>query len=318
MTDALTDDENGEFRLYGLILISFIWIALGYVMFNDFHFIVYDKKHYLLYLRSFQFDKNEHTISEPLEVVGIPVLKIGNPKTFFPKGVGDVFYLPSADWKKQLNYYIDRAEYVFSVVDITEGVLWEMFEHLEQYNKFVYHITDKEHLRVILSNAPKQEYKDSFLMKCYETILNDPKIQSCSIHIKDGICYYSDAGTILKLISGQAPISGIPHFTIEDWNLLSARFVGTNVKRDYYKSLDATRWFIRAYKWIVSTIAKIVAKAFESILGFCMVIIPTLAIVLAVMPSAVFRWADVEPWGIGERAGALLVAILWISITKSK
>ena len=202
---------------------TLLWGAFSIISFkkiySDFHFFFYEKENYLLFLRSFVFDKNEKTIELPLKEAGMPILKIGDPKTFFPKGIGDVFYLPSHDWRPQLDYYIKHARYIFSVVDATEGVLWEMFNHMDSMPKFIYYVSDKKALVNIQQEAQLAKFASTALMFCIKKIEFDDSITQCAFCIRGGVCLYSDASTIIQYVTKGIFSSRIKSFDI-DINLL--------------------------------------------------------------------------------------------------
>lgn len=201
----------------GIILWFFSAVFSFRKIYSDFHFIVFDKENYVLFLRSFSFDekeRKEHVLDFVLKKFGLPILKIGNPKSFFPKGIGESFYLPTTDWKKQLDYYIKKAKYVFSVVDVTEGVFWEMFRHLDMMEKFVYYISDKKTLFSFVKMHESREFSKTSLMYCFKTILEDETIEKVAFCIRDNCCYYSDADNIVQwIVQGEKNV-GIRSFSV--------------------------------------------------------------------------------------------------------
>lgn len=137
---------------------------------------VYSRRHYTLYLRSFKSDgiysNIENTISE-LKSNYINVLTIANPKTFFRKAIGHTLYLPSVNWKKFLEYYIIKAESVIVVVDDSDGVMWEMFQHQDQFHKYVFIVPNKQVLQNITNKLTSQSDITSQLTELVETAQSD-------------------------------------------------------------------------------------------------------------------------------------------------
>lgn len=232
----------------GIMPWGFVSLYSFIKLYSDFHFLIYDKENYLLFLRSFRFDNKEYTLNLTLKEFGLPVLKIGNPKTFFPKGVGDVFYLPSSNWKKQLDYYISHAKYIFSVVDATEGVLWEMFKHLDSIEKFVYYISDKATLHKFLMENESGEYSNTSLMYCFKKILSDNSIEQCAFCIREGVCYYSDEITIIHFVVKHEKTDTIKSFTIDFQNFIIPIAKSEDKYKEQYNSIDKLRELSRIMK----------------------------------------------------------------------
>lgn len=312
---SATDEE---YIWIGLLFNVMTLFIVGWLMFKELYFIVYDKKQYLLYLRSFQFDRNEIEVAGYLNVVGLPVMKIGNPNTFFPKGAGDVFYLPTVNWKKQLNYYIDRAKYIFSVVDMTEGVLWEMFEHQEQSDKFVYYISNSENLRVLLKRIPKQ--RKTILMECIEVLSNIPSINRCAFHIRDGKCYYSDPETILKMMVCSENLNNVNFFRVVNTHREPYFKVTSNKtdSKDYYKYIDLGRILVRTSKRFVNRSVSIPLTIAFYLFWLLFMLIMIAGLICVFLPDSFYLWVGIEPWTIGERIVCFIVVLFMINLVRSE
>ena len=306
---------DNDYIVYGLMFITIILFVAGWLIFKEWYFIVYDKKQYLLYLRSFQFDKNEIEVAKYLKVTGLPVMKIGNPNTFFPKGAGDVFYLPTVNWKKQLNYYIDRAKYIFSVVDMTEGVLWEIFEHQEQTDKFIYYISNSKHLCELLKRLPKQ--RKTILMECLEVLSNTPSINNCAFYIRDDKCYYSDPETILKLVINHESKKDIKSFKIT-MLYREPYFNNRRNTKDYYKYIDCGRFFLRNSKCFIRSSGSILLSIVFTVIWFMSILFLIGAIICLFMPDSFYLWVGIEPWTTGERIECFLVALFMANLMRNK
>lgn len=199
-----------------IVAVIYIFRALS----KDLRVLVYHRDSYILFLRSFTFDSYEHEIYPVLNKVlfHIPhlhILKIGNPKTFWPKGIGECFYLPSKNWQKHLDYYIERAQFVFSVVDNTEGVLWEMFNHIKHYPKFIFYISDINKLRNIVNTNTSQEVEEHVLMKCFRELLNKDSIKRGAFFLYNNQCYYSNDSEYIVECRMNNKLKGLQSFTAE-------------------------------------------------------------------------------------------------------
>ena len=234
----------GVFWLVILVVIVLV-VLEGRPMFKDFHFLFYDRSRYLLYLRSFSFDDKEDVIAKYLDQLDLPVMKIGNPKTFFPKGIGETYYLPSVNWKEQLDYYISRAQCVFVAVDNTEGVLWEMFEHLEYLNKFIYYVEDRCKLEEMLKTNTNHKIQSSILMECFKKTLEKTENKSFCFRIIENKCFCSDAKNIPALINNIEQNGMVPLFLVD----FSQLIVNTeNNKERKYRKRDWSRLRSRSVK----------------------------------------------------------------------
>lgn len=111
----------------------------------------YCKPYYILFLRRFIKDGNPQ-VQECLDALlhntsGLSIMQIGNPQTLlFSSSSYDTVYLPSTNWKPYLKKYINCARLVFSIIDTSEGVIWEMVENVEHLKKYIYCILDWEQI----------------------------------------------------------------------------------------------------------------------------------------------------------------------------
>lgn len=154
------------FIIPGLPLAFFPIYTIEYV-FSHIKLFLFDKKRYILVLRSFTYDDSDSDILSYLSTLSIPVMKIGDPKTPLPKGEQMSLYLPTNEgWKKHLNYYIEKAKYVFAILGATDGLFWELFYHLDQKDKFIYCI-------------PNYQTLVSFLGKTHESWMDDTPLMFC-------------------------------------------------------------------------------------------------------------------------------------------
>ena len=149
----------------------------------------------ILYLRSFNSDKDKHqkqieeTLVKVCSNLNLRICKIANPIRF-NSNVRE-FCLPFSNWINELNFYIARAKYIFCIIDITEGVLWEMFEHQEFINKYIYCIRNKNTLQEILTNKIFRKFDNSKLMISLKTISNLNYNGTIFLRFDSSKCFYS-------------------------------------------------------------------------------------------------------------------------------
>lgn len=144
------------------LLSSFFWIIIICVeLYHSwrklFIFSNYYKPFYILYLRRFSID-NTSVDEKCLDALsknnlGLDVMKIGNPKKLFQSSYDySCVYLPTKDWQKHLSKYIQCAKVVFAQVDISDGVLWELFENTKYADKYIYNVPIVKDIPNILNN----------------------------------------------------------------------------------------------------------------------------------------------------------------------
>lgn len=170
----------GNIGTLGLIL------YLVYLFFKQFKFLIYTPD--ILFLRTFSFDNKYQYIEHKIKSIAVnrDVLTIGNPKTIFRKTLGKTLYLPSVNWKKWLDYYILKSTNVILVVDNSEGVLWEMFEHIEHINKYIFIVPDKSLLKEILNNSSVSIEKNNVLQKYLHDVMEKSTDEQFVFSIQNG------------------------------------------------------------------------------------------------------------------------------------
>lgn len=200
----------------GEVVIGIPSITIAWLLIKDCHFLVYERTNYTIFLRSFQFDNNKdaNKLIELLKNSGMnPILKIGNPSTFFLKGLGDVFYLPSKKWQYSLNYYIERAKYICVVVDVTEGVLWEMFHHLNTSYKTLYIVSDINKLHSLINSKKYKEYNKTFLGMSLFKVSHQTKYKEFAFYVSNCKCYYGPIDIMALFLINQECSNRIDSFT---------------------------------------------------------------------------------------------------------
>lgn len=161
-----------------------------YRFLNNINLIVYEKKSFILYLRSFKSDNNQTSILKGLALPGLPVLKIGNPSVLLQQGHGDILYLPTLSWKRQVSYYVAKAKYIICTLDSTDGVIWEIFEHQLFLDKFIYHFCNEETLSSILRKVPVSQ---NGLLISWLSYFRDNHCSKGAFWIKSNSCFFSDS-----------------------------------------------------------------------------------------------------------------------------
>lgn len=185
---------------------------------------LYAEDSYYLYLRSFQFDDKEDSLLKRLPAGGKQIMKIGNPSShLFPNirsqktMYHDVLFLPSSNWKKHLDYYIYKAFSVISVIDDTQGVVWEMFHHSEYYHKIVFYVDSNEKLcKLEAMVAESEEFKSSPIL--YYCISHLNKLELCTpfvFWIKGKHCYYDNVDMLSSLLSTKLDCESKNYFDID-------------------------------------------------------------------------------------------------------
>ena len=127
--------------LAGCFILFFLCGYAIYLLFTHFSFSIYIEERYTLYLRSFRSDGNYKEIEDEinkLENNFINILTIANPKTLLRKNIGHTLYMPSINWKKFIEFYILKARSVIVVLDNSDGVMWEIFQHPDQFHKYIF------------------------------------------------------------------------------------------------------------------------------------------------------------------------------------
>lgn len=152
----------------------YLFIAVGYLFvlfFQQFSLSIYSRNYFTLYLRSFKSDGIYQKVEDEIKRINSKynILTIANPKTFLHKTIGHTLYLPSINWKKFLEYYILRANCVIIVIDDSNGVMWEMFEHPNQLYKYIFIVPNKQKLQIVIHKLKTQSNLKDQLIKLVET-----------------------------------------------------------------------------------------------------------------------------------------------------
>ncbi len=160
------------------------------------HLTNHDLGNYALFLRCFKYDNSieyEDTLYRISIALPEPfkILQIGNPQKIF-KGFEfcETFYLPTIDWQKWVSYYINKTQFIFVVVNDSNGVLWEILNHDNQCEKFIFYFPQSTNIDSLFNN---DIFKDSInLNRTIANILNKNRRvikDNCYCFIKDNHLY---------------------------------------------------------------------------------------------------------------------------------
>lgn len=192
-----------KFAIYVLNIPFLILIVSNMVMQIKTYDKKYRKKNFILFLRAFNLDtNNENNIIKSLKrkFKRINVIKIGDPKYIVKETYGeDVFYLPDEQWKIHVENLMETSLNIFINIDcptennstskITQGVLWEIFNHQQFYAKTIFHISDIS----LLDMSDMYAYNDTVLYKAVSLIKKTVagKYNNCYLIILDKVCIFS-------------------------------------------------------------------------------------------------------------------------------
>lgn len=116
------------------------------------------KQPYLLFLRCFTFD-DDTLYDDILYRISLSIghyykiLQVGNPKNVIKGNDSCItLYLPSIDWQKEVSHYVDSSSIIFLVINNTNGVLWEMLNHHQHINKFIFYVPENIEMESIIEN----------------------------------------------------------------------------------------------------------------------------------------------------------------------
>lgn len=288
---------------------------------RNLNFLLYTENDYYLYLRSFLFDEKEDYLMTLLPTGGKQIMKIGNPSNslfsnFFSDRTiyHDILYLPSSNWQKHLDYYIYRAYSIISVVDDTQGVVWEMFHHSEYYNKIVFYVDSNEKLNNLEKIISESTEFESSTRLCYcINKLNKRKMSTPFIFwIKDDRCYYEmNVSIVSTLLSTKLNYLSEYFFDI-DTNLESNKMEENTKEKAYYKDWSNLSRLVLKICWVfksINTILPCGLFAFAILCSFLFCIMLMIGVVWFGLES-IFK-GDVIT---GITAVILVIGILTLSV----
>lgn len=193
-----TVDENivGLLGSAGWVLL--VGIEIYKSMRRVYLFSNYYKPYYFLFLRRFIKD-DQPQVKKCLDALihnraGYDVMKIGDPQTLFShSNLYDTVYLTSTDWQTHLRKHIGCAKLVFSVIDTSEGVIWEMIENTDYLDKYIYCMSDWEHVDDVKKKLNEHPTLDGVLNHKFQYFLGSLQGQG----IKDMVLFTFDNGKVV-------------------------------------------------------------------------------------------------------------------------
>ena len=195
------DDNRASFIVHFCYFFHFIFFIFLLPKLFSTHYLVYFKRDYFLFLRPFALDNQISSLYPALKQSSLSILRIGIPETFLPSNrYDDTLYLPSKDWKTHLSYYISHSKYVFSVIDTTSGVMWEVFSHLNQSYKIIYYISDFPLLKRFLSSPLSESYNDTLFVQGLKFFLKEGIGDKIAFYFKGNVLYYGPPEVIVDLV----------------------------------------------------------------------------------------------------------------------
>lgn len=157
-----------------------VWIVY-LTFYHNFAYVNYKRSQYVLFLRNFTMDDRICEAKLLLEIENVCnnfrlfLMRIGNPRTFFDSSFGKTFYLKTVNWKTELQNHIKNAKLIFTVISNSDGLFWEIFNHVQYSSKFIYHILDISKMRDDLKNGRYDRIKQTklggilyFVCSCYD------------------------------------------------------------------------------------------------------------------------------------------------------
>lgn len=122
----------------------------------------------IVYLRSFAIDQTNLDIAILKQLTSFKdknrccLLKVGNPKELFTPAPYTTYYLPTTNWKRSIGKLIRFAKVIFVVMGSSEGLCWEILQHKEYWDKYIFYIPNEDvlHYWIELSNNSNHTLND--------------------------------------------------------------------------------------------------------------------------------------------------------------
>ena len=310
--------DSAKALLYPLMNI-FPGALVLYICRRNLNCFMYAQDSFYLYLRSFKFDKKEDALLNLLPKEKRQIMKIGNPTSrLFPNlwsknsMYNDIFFLPSSNWKKHLDFYIYKAFSIISVVDDTPGVVWEMFNHPEYFYKIVFYVDSNVKLRNLELMVRKSEELNmsSNLCNCIHHFIELNISTPFVFWIKDNKCFYnSNISIISSLLKSKLNETSDQYFDIG--GILHEHMRETKNSISKFRKWNKVSNFISAIRKILSLVYNIIPLGWLS-LATIIIILFNLMILLAILCSGVdsILQGDVLPGIISLIIGLGIIAFL--------
>ena len=217
--DSKTFCLNIYARLWDILLFFFLYDIAS----ND------NSDKYVLFLRPFAYDKNldDYECLQKIRnaVSSHIILRVGNPNSIFSFRIGvETYFLPTIDWKSELQELIEHSRQVIVVLGSSEGVLWEVFNNIEHSHKYIYYIDNTNDLEYILNSQYCYDFKDTFIIRFLSSLssMNVEEVfpdKHCAFTVYDGAVYYSnDISKVIRLKRKTIGTKGIKQWQIHNDN----------------------------------------------------------------------------------------------------
>lgn len=250
LTEAYLDKYdilNNQIKV-GLMHIAFLSLALLNYKRDIVYYVTIPKFRYNLYLRSFFMDESIQIGEEIKANFAGELVEIADPTTEFGNRgfVGKDLFLTTNNWKREVSYYIKRANLVFCCIGTGKGVLWEMFEHDREVEKYVYYVNDGGVLWNIVESC-SSKYLNNRVGQAIKRLLEVDSESPFYFIVRDKRCYYSkELSYMAELIkTGNGPAE-LKTFEIE---------VEPVKRGDVGRKLDIYDWF-KDVQRIISTMLR--------------------------------------------------------------
>lgn len=193
---AVTDWPNNGVGKMLEVLFLFVFP----ILIDNIFMLGYKLKNNIVVLRSFMYDddiKYKNTLENLNKISGkinLNVMYIGNPNKLF-NFISDCkcYFLPSVDWQSEVSHLIKEANMVFCYLGVSEGILWELLNHKDEWDKFLFYIDNQsigirllemlDHCNDCESNSLKSIVKRI-------NVIFDSQEGSIIFIIREDKCYY--------------------------------------------------------------------------------------------------------------------------------
>lgn len=201
---------------------NFALIVLGVVLLckiflnKKAYYSVVPYKKFNFFLRPFYMDNSlfvDYTIKQ---YFNDELIEIADPNTSQANSgfLGYQLFLSTSKWKREVSYYINRANIVFCCVGLSDGVLWEMFENDTMITKYIFIVKNKSDVNSIVASIHADKQKRSIV---YQSLLKLQNIEVDSPYyfvIREDVCYYSSNMEVIKKLMDGCVVSDLKSFNI--------------------------------------------------------------------------------------------------------
>lgn len=224
-----------------MIILNFHILILN--KYEKAYYVTIPKIKYNLFLRSFNMDENISIDKEIKSNFSNELIEIANPFTYRNHSFsGKDFFLPTKSWKRELSYYIRKANFVFCYIGNSDGIIWEMFKNNQDAEKFIYYLSNDISLNTIITKARK-EYHNSRMYQIFRQLIKIEKKSPFYFIIRNNICYYSKKLHPISLFINK----GQTHYGLKYFKLNAKKTVNKEVRVPFF-------YYIKDFQRIFSII----------------------------------------------------------------